>query len=384
MVMSALGDMGMSVLRQIPADMQAGLANGTLKLCGGVIRNNRGWIVAHLAAAPGASLTSLVPGLDLATGIAGNVQMAHISSQLSTVLSVAQAGVALSGLGLVVSIAGFAFMNAKLNRLDQKIAAIGRDVKQIKALLESNQKGKLYSAAQSLHHAEIATDGQLRRDLLIHCKRDFGTLFNQLELQWPQSSMPAEIELTNELYLMAMLGNAAVCSNLGMHESAALDLRTHLDTWKRQARTHVKSQLFADRPDRLLDADYAEMLPARTLVDLLDFANDADRGIDWIDDLRLAAGRDAGARDGFNAIAKLAPGSIQRFVQPQKPIEAVRVAKSLCAQADVLESTMAHYEFLQSRKMTALDFYTAVETARLESGQGAIFIVHASEPTGNL
>ena len=102
MVMSALGDMGMSVLRQIPADMQAGLANGTLKLCGGVIRNNRGWIVAHLAAAPGASLTSLVPGLDLATGIAGNVQMAHISSQLSTVLSVAQAGVALSGRGLVV------------------------------------------------------------------------------------------------------------------------------------------------------------------------------------------------------------------------------------------------------------------------------------------
>jgi hypothetical protein len=58
--------------------------------------------------------------------------------------------------------------------------------------------------------AQAHIEAALKLAAKIDCKRDFGTLFNQLELQWPQSSMPAEIELTNEL----IDGDAGKCGSL--------------------------------------------------------------------------------------------------------------------------------------------------------------------------
>ncbi|RYF88299.1 MAG: hypothetical protein EON95_20540, partial [Caulobacteraceae bacterium] len=299
-------DFGLTVAREVPLKLAAGVATGAYRVMGGVVRDDLGRIVGHLVGAgPLTALGKLVPGLGMLQQLVEQGQLIsigrdvkQIQETLATVLDLSTASVALSGLGTVTSIAGFAYLSHRLSQVDDKLLAIERDVKDIKGWLTGLQRAELQYAIDNLRHAEAAGD-QIRQGLLIQAKQAFNTLAHHYREQWAACRTTAEIAAVDDLYTVAMLGHATVCSNLGLGAAAASDLRDNSAAWARQARAHARAMLFEGQPERLLAAEFVQPLPARTLVELLDFAHDSRRGIDWIDELRAVRARKPTVLDGL-------------------------------------------------------------------------------------
>jgi len=170
-----LTELGLTVTRSIPLEQLGGLLSGAYSLHGGVIRDGAGRIVSHLVSSgtPNA-LTSLVPGLNTLSSVIANGQLyslgrdvAAIQSTVSTVLNVASAGAVLSGLGLVTSIAGFAYLHKRLNVVDKQLAELLDIVKDIKQTLMYQQFANLRAAVKLMQHAERADDHEVRRGKLL-------------------------------------------------------------------------------------------------------------------------------------------------------------------------------------------------------------------------
>lgn len=175
-------------------ELVRGLADGTLKRFGGVIRDaSSGRIVKHLIEAPGAStalrnlpLPNLIGGpLNLVgqgANVLGHVATLHklglVQKTLSSVLQVAQIGTAASVLNLGVSAVGFAYMGYKLNQLDQSVTAmqsrmeagftsvdrklddVSRQLGYLMLLSESNaaEQRRLQTSLAELHRAVLFSE----------------------------------------------------------------------------------------------------------------------------------------------------------------------------------------------------------------------------------
>lgn len=374
-----LADLGLTVTRHIPLDTIAGLVTGVYSLHGGVIRDAGGRIVSHLvtSGASGAA-SSLVPGLNLLAPMIQQAQVWQLSrdvaalrSSVETVLNVSMAGAALSGLGLVTSMVGFAFLNNRLQKLDSRLESLEKEVKGIKDLVVGLQRSKLQFAIDNVRHAESASNDALKQDLLLQSKREFGTLTHHYQDQWARSRTLREVEAVNELYTLAILGHAIVCSNLGLCSDAANDLRDHSNDWTKQSRVHAKTLMFSERPDRWLSGEFVDVLPARSLIALLDFAHDDRKGIDWLDELRLAHARDGTVLDN---LASSAPAGLQRILGKGDLGDRVTLARSLMARADVMAANVEYFQFLDAKRLSATVFQKLLNEARIESGSDAVCV----------
>lgn len=382
-----LADLGLTVARQIPLDTVAGLLSRTYSLHGGVVRDGAGRIVSHLvtSGANGAMAGlfpvagALVNGLQAGQLWKIGQDVAAVQRTVDTVLTVASVGTALSGLGLITSMAGFAFLNHRLKQVDSRLAELTKDVKAIRLSQEGLHKSELQAAVDSARHAEDAADESVRKALLIDSKREFNKLTHHYRLQWQRCQSVPEIESVNELYTLAILGYAMVCSDLGLRDAAALDLHKNIQEWVGLARGHAKAMLLDNHPERLLAGDYVDALPAQALVDLLDFAHGQSRGIAWIDDLRLAASRHGTL---IGSLTSQAPDGLRRRLVKREPEGAMALAKSLQARAELLDANAAHYAFLQHKQLSAREFQLRLNAARHHEGAEAICIFAAPQPAG--
>ena len=378
-----LSDIGLRVSRSLPREAIAGLLSGTYSLHGGVVRDASGRIVSHLVSVSATQgLSGLIPGAGLLGTILEQGQLlkigkdiAQVQSALANVLHISMAGAALSGLGLVTSIASVAYLNRRFDQTDAKLAALERDIKGIKDWLGTLQKSKLQFAIDNLRHAETTRDEILRRDMLLQSKREFSTLAHLYKAEWSRCRSVEEIGAVDDLYVLSILGSAIVCSNLGMHEEAAADLRSNVADWSSQARKHAKSLLFSDRPDRFLAAEFVDQLPARTLVALLDYAHETERGIDWIDELRASHARHATI---FESLTPLAPARLQRLVNKSDVAGPVTLARTLRTRSALLDANTAHYDFLNEKRISAIAFQRSLEAARVGAEADAICVSAAT------
>ncbi|MDH4384445.1 MAG: hypothetical protein QE280_03265 [Caulobacter sp.] len=373
-----LAELGLTVARQIPLSAIPHIMSGAYKVFPGVIRDGGGRIVMHLAGTGTVSaLAGLVPGLGVISDLVQNVQLwklakdvEQVQSTVETVLSISAAGASMSGLGMVTSIAGFAYMSRRMDQIDKKLDVLTRDVKEIRELIESSQRSKLHFAINNLRHAEQATDEKSRSDLLIQSKREFNILTNQYKQQWSRCRTPREIEAIDDLYTLAMIGHATVCSNLGMMSEAALDLRSNYMDWVRQARMHARAVLFDNRAEQILSAEYLDLLPARKLTELLDFVHDSNRGIDWIDDLRVEAAKTYSPLELLPVIRAQLGSMGSKSSLPLR----VETAQTLLSRASVLEATTAHFDFLNEKKISSSAFQQQLEAERSQSGADMICV----------
>lgn len=376
---SMLADLGLTVARQIPIETLTGLVSGMYSLHGGVVRDAGGRIVSHLVTSGGATaMSSLVPGLGVLGQALQGAQLwkigkdvAAVQQTVNTVLSVSMAGTVLSGLGLVTSIAGFAYLRHRLNQVDRQLAEMAKDVKHIRLSQEGLHRSELQTAMDNARHAEHSTDEPVRRGLLIDSKREFNKLTHHYKQEWARCQTVPEIQTVNELYTLAILGYAMVCSDLGIRDAAALDLRNNCQEWTALARGHAKSIMLGEHPERFIGGDYVDQLPAKTLVDLLDFAHDERRGIEWFDELRLDASKHSTL---FGNLASSAPDSLRKRLIKGDPEGSIDLAKGLFARANVLDANVAHFEFLRDKQISASNFQQQLEHARQESGSEAICV----------
>lgn len=374
-----LADLGLTVARQIPIETLTGLVSGAYSLHGGVVRDAGGRIVSHLVASGGgAAITSLVPGAGILGQALQGAQLWKIGKDVvavqqtvNTVLAVSMTGTVLSGLGLVTSVAGFAYLRHRLNQIENNLADMAKDVKKIKLSQEGLHKSELQTALDGARHADHASDESVRRGLLIDSKRELNKLTHHYKQEWARCQTVAEIQAVNELYTLAILGYAMVCSELGLRDAAALELRSHFQEWTALARGHAKAIVLGANPERFMGGDYVEQLPARALVDILDFVHDERRGIEWFDELRSGAAKN---NTLFGSLASSAPDSLRRRLIKGDPEGALDLAKGLCARASVLDANVAHFEFLRDKQISASWFQHLLKEASKEAGSEAICI----------
>ena len=350
-----LTELGLTVSRQIPAEFLGGLLSGAYSLHGGVLRDGAGRIAAHLVSGGAtSSLATLIPGVNTLSSLIANGQLyslgrdvAEIQSTLTSVLNIASAGAALSGLGLVTSVVGFAFLHKRLVAMDKRLAELLDAVKDVKQTLMYQELANLRGAVKLMQHAEHAEAAEVRRGKLLQANEAFTKLIYFYGQQWDESKDVKQLPFIDDCYTLAFTGASLTNSELGMYEIASTEFEEHYQFWKKAAQLNIRSQLLNENSQRLLKDVTASVLPVRQLIKLMDFAYDSKKGIDWIDDLR-----------------KL-PSLTSRLPQIRGiPVKTIEMANSLAARNDVLHATASHLELLGSKRISVSKFSMAIENER--------------------
>jgi hypothetical protein len=155
MIAGLLGDV---LLRQIPAALSAGIKSGEYQVYGSIIRSvSSGRIVAHLqetggvgglleSAASVSPLSLLTSGVQIVQSEQVKAGIRHVQMGIDQLQLLAFADLALSGLGIGISIAGFLRVCAKLDRLERQLDEL------------KDGLGELSEQVQALHERMVARD----------------------------------------------------------------------------------------------------------------------------------------------------------------------------------------------------------------------------------
>lgn len=339
-----------SVAREIPKDALLGLMTGAMSLHGGVVRDSAGRIVAHLALPAAGSAVGLVPGLNWVAQAFQSYQLHQIGltletvrSQMASVMQLATATTALSGLNLVVSMAGIAFMSGKLQQICASLERIEKATRKTNDILTAVQHGRLQGAIDGLRHASQARDDETRRNLLMQSKQTFTELVHQYKMLWKRNEPSAELKVVDDCFTLAMIGAAVATSDLGLVQPASDEFNRHYNDWQSLARDHVVKEVIGDQPQRLLQARLVKALPSGELIRLLDFGHQTRKGVAWIDELRTME-----AQASMFRIPNLQSTAAEEA--------AIDFARKLTAKHDVLDGQAAHFAFLAEQDMSAGEF----------------------------
>jgi hypothetical protein len=369
---------GWAVARAIPFETLAGLITGQYKLYGGVIRwaagtPHAGAIVKHLI--PTAfSPFGTIPGLDFIPGIVANLQLSqiknmtqfnthqliHMSGQIASlsqstqqVLQIATGTAFLSGLGLTVSCIGFATINYKINTIDNKLKNIQKDVQAIKYFLESSERARLYAALNALLKVDAKTAIEHRHTIL-HNSRNTLAEINMRYRELLAETNQIETAMTYEEYFsLTALAQVRCTAELGMLDIAYKEMKDINSFWQAQSR-RIAKQLVGIYPERFLASDFADDVSITELVEWLDFITQKNKGLGWIDELRLnmnEAWYSSWFKNEYSGLNKNKGIGLEK--EKQMLIPALR---KLVARSSVFESYTAQYEILEAQKAKPSDF----------------------------
>lgn len=195
----------------------------------------------------------------------------------------------ISGLSLAVSLAGFIFLTHKINKLDDKLSLIAKDVKAIKHFLQSQERADLLAALKTLSAVRHGMAEATRTQLLVQARHTLGRIHERYKEQLSQEQNFLNASPVEEYFSITALAQARCAAELDMIEAAGRDLaETHV-FWQTQARRLAKK--FTDGPEaqKLLSPKYVSHISTDDIIDILDFIEDNSKGIEWIDDLRSKA-----------------------------------------------------------------------------------------------
>ena len=350
----------LSVARAIPKETLLGLISGSYSLHGGVVRDVGGRIVAHLAMP--SSVISAIPGMGWVADAFQSYQLREIGmsltrveGQLSTVMQLSTAAVAMSGLNLVVSIAGFAFLTRKLSEVNKRLIQIEKAARKIQETLDAVRYGRLQSAIDGLKHASLAKAPAPRHDLLMQSKQAFAQLVPEYMLLWQSDPSLGTIEALDDCYTIAMVGHALATSELDLHVVAHQTFERDRLAWQRLAQEHCRDSVLRDNPERLLHHKYLIAMPSDALIGLLDFAHGSERRSAWIDEMRRME----------------ADASILRLPFFSSEDSSLQFARKLAAKDKVLDGYSAHFAYLAERGLRASAFEERVGQLSLAAGHSA-------------
>lgn len=347
-----LTELGLAVVREIPSQTLAGLLTGAYSLHGGVVRDAGGRIVAHLlSSGPGDLIKATIPGLNVLSSLVGSGQIYSLSRDVAelrvlveSVMTVATAGAALSGIGLIANVAGTAFLSRKLDAVQSQLANIER-------LLKEQHLSVLKGAVDNLRHAEHAADRETRKAMLVSAKTDFSKSAHFYGGQLADSRTVPELLALEDSFSLAAIGSALCLSELGVHGAAAADFEGHYERWRPLAQKHVQQHLLGDAPQRLLGEALVDDVPAAELVQALDFAHSTSKSWGWIDELR----REKASSRGI---------SIPNWSKDKSIREAAAMSTKLRIKDGSLAAFGEHLRLLDRKRISASAFAAAADEAR--------------------
>lgn len=367
-----LAALGLTVARQIPAELLFGLISGAYTAHGGVVRNRLGQIVAHLVAGQqsgaigAASLASLVPGANLLGQVLNTVQIGmlardvkELSDSVSTVLTVASTGAALSGIGLIVSAAGYAALSRRLDRVEGKIDQIKKhleikDLSVLKAGIDDLKKIEMSASLSVDNRRAIAHEARGNLNKSVHLYRDL----------WVADKTIVGKEALEECYTLAFTGLSWAESELGMYAEAVRDFDHNFEQWQKTSRTFVRDAVLGSDPSRLL-AQESSSLSTADFAAMCDFGHASQIGFGWVDKTR-----DASRSQRFSGIS-----AIGNLVGKSGDKRLAEIALRWTHRNKVLESQRAHTKFLLDNNLTHSAFVRSTDEALKESGEKAVCVI---------
>lgn len=230
---------------EVPLKYKLLLETGKIIRYGTVLKDSQtGQIIGHLKEVGNLpNIMSALPisldPLSSASNIVQSIQLQEISKNLEIVKMISSVGAVASVATLGVSIAGFAVVTQKLNKINENLNIVLEKVDRVKQIVEDlNMKqevlefAEIKTASEQLHNALSAEDAERRKFLLsqanqtFHKYKNYYLLMAQNQNLWLDGQLPMEV--ANELYsryITCVMGQLYSEFLLG-------DLSCFRETWK--------------------------------------------------------------------------------------------------------------------------------------------------------
>lgn len=307
---------GFTLSRSIPDNLMLGVLAGVNKVYGGVIRNEQGQILAHLAnsATPSSILSAFTSPLNtILSGVntyqlhrvgtdvsligaeVGRIstEVGHISTEVGYIgtnvtqlLQLAQASMLLSGLTLAVSSAGFLFLSNKISKIDQRLQQVASDVKYIKSFLELQERARLIAALKVIRELNKVEDSSAKLQMLISSRQTIGEIHEKYKSLLTDSSNEYSFMAAEEYFTITAIGHSLCSAELDMYDQAVNDLHDAQNTWQNASRAFVKNHVINNNAQRFLTKDYVKYISSAEVIEWVDFAEASTDGIVILDRLR--------------------------------------------------------------------------------------------------
>jgi len=361
---------GYTLSRTIPDSTLLGVLSGSYKIYGGVIRNETGQIVSHLVNAQLPNIISstiLAPASGLISAF-NTYQLHNIGTNVKVIMGLAQNTMILSGLTLAASAAGFLFLNRRLNKVDEKLGELAKDINYIKQFLELNERSRLATALNTISALNEVENENTRHSLLISCRQTLGEINEKYKMLMLNKHHVNDILPIEEYYTATALGHALCSAELGMYEQAANDIKTFHANWNLSVRNFVNESVLSKNPQRLLSDQYSKKISSQEIFSWIDFAKEEERGIDQLDDLRFL---------------KYRP---RIFSKPsQDEIRSIEVARKLVARNEIIQGYSDQYRYYASIKKKPSELQKYFDSLSADASNEGIYMFHLntdqSEPT---
>lgn len=310
---------GYTLTRAIPDNMLIGVMTGVYKVYGGVIRNHSGQIVAHLI--NGFNPLSVVSPVDTILNSVNAVQLYKMGKdvgeikdsvaamQVATtqIMGLAKGTMLLSGLTLAVSAAGFVFLNKKLNKIDEKLEALVKEVREVRKFLELNERARLSAALRTLGGISESINDNTRIQLLVNARQTLGEIHEKYRELLINVNSIQEALAVEEYFSVTALGHTMCSAELDMRDQAHKDFSDAQEIWNIAARRVANDMIIKNEPQKYLHNErYLDLVRTDELIDWLDFAHGIERNFEWIDALRKdsAKGSTWGSKPNMQDVAE--------------------------------------------------------------------------------
>lgn len=407
------------VQRAIPKDTLLGLALGHYKLHGGVVRwasgsENAGQIVRHLIPVTKKAFdTPLFNPVTNTLQAVNTYQLNQISGQVKSlaglnqqIFQMSQGMMALSGLNLAVSAVGFLVVINKLNKLEAKLNQIQKDVKEIRSMLEIEERSRLAAVLKDLLTIIQVEDLEHRKTILFNAKNTLAPIsIKYRELLGNAETIESAVAY-EEYFCLTQLAYVRCLAELGMLNIAKNELQEGKEFWEDQTRRISKDFLLGNDPERFLYSDLSQSVPVSTLVSWLDFAYSEEKGYTWIDELRIKnqpwykdVGKEAMkfTSSFFGGISNYAGGiksqgigaatsfwkttenKVEFKSASEEEAKVIPSLQKFVARSNVFEGYTAQYELMEFHKITPSELDKKIEEFRTEDDNGFLILEPAKK-----
>ncbi|MGE4546095.1 MAG: hypothetical protein AB7D06_18555 [Pedobacter sp.] len=341
---------GFTLKRSIPDNTFAGIVTGAYKIYGGVVRDNSGRIVAHLAnAANPLNIATAVssPFNTVLNGI-NTYQLSRISANVEQLITLAKGTMILSGLTLGVSAIGFIFLNQKLKNFNLRINEIKKEVTEIKNFLALKESSRIFNALKMIEDANKKIKNKLREELLLEARNTVGEINQKYCMQLHEIKSTPEFFLIEEYFTITALAQAMCSAELGLFDHAVDEMQNTYEFWKNSTANIAKKMIIKGNPERLMHPLYLKHATTYQIIDWLDFANKTDLGVNWIDELRENRYNNKTYNIKY-MLKHMSPFKKHKNIT-QKEILELEIMDKIVSRDKVLDGYISQYEYLANIK----------------------------------
>jgi len=217
-------------------------------------------------------------------------QLHRIGQNVERLLEATRVIEVTSGLTLAVSVASFAFLNQKLNKIDDKLSKMAGDVKFIRKFLEQQERSRLITALRAIKEISQISDDTTRSQLLISSRQTLGEIHEKYKSLINSQMAASEFDAIEEYLIISGLGHVLCSAELGLINEARADfIETH-ELWSRASKNFISEHVVTNKPERLLSKKYVDILSTDEIVQLMDYVSENKSGLEQIDGLRKRSG----------------------------------------------------------------------------------------------